>query len=257
MCELFGISSAVSLCPEEILKTFFSHSETHVDGWGLAVFDGNAVNLEKEPVKATDSAYLKHRLRSLKKVRNMFAHIRKATRGINNYENCHPFIMQDCNERNWTLMHNGTIFNCPNLDPYVHGQEGMTDSERILCYIMDRVNAASIIQGRPLTAEERFHLLDEIICAISPSNKLNLLIYDGELFYVHTNYKDSLYVHQEGRTALFSTTPLDNRVWLPLKFTTLLAYRDGRQVAAGTCHGNEYVDNPEDARYFYLDYLEN
>lgn len=257
MCELLGISSAVLLQPKDILRTFYSRSDCNPNGWGLAIFTDNAVNLEKEPVMANDSGYLKYRLRSIKNVRNMFAHIRKATRGNISYENCHPFVMHDCEDRAWTLMHNGTMFNCPSLDPYFQVQEGMTDSERILCYIVDRMNAARVILGRGLTDEERFQLLDEIVCEISLNNKLNLMIYDGDLFYIHTNYKDSLYVRQEMNTALFATVPLDNRLWLPVTFTTLLAYKDGRHIMTGTNHGHEYIDNPEDMQFMYLDYLES
>ncbi len=257
MCELFCISSAILLQPKEILKTFYSRSEINPNGWGLAIFDGNYVCLEKEPIRAIDSNYLKCRLSAIGNVRNLFAHIRKATRGNIVYENCHPFVMHDCEDRAWTLMHNGTIFNSPRLEAYIHEQDGMTDSERILCYIVDRMNAARVIQGRSLTAEDRFKLVDEIICDISYHNKLNLIIYDGEIFYIHTNYKDSLYVRQEMNTALFATVPLDNRLWLPVTFTTLLAFRDGRHIMTGTCHGNEYVDTPEDMQYMYLDYMES
>ena len=256
MCELFAISSAVTLQANELLRAFYSHSKNNQNGWGLAIFHRNGVNLEKEPVKANDSSYLRYRLHSLKNVNNLFAHIRKATRGNISYENCHPFVMDDIEGRTWTLMHNGTIFNCPKLDPYAQIQQGMTDSERILCYIIDRINAASVVLDHKLTQEERFRLLDEIVCEVSLHNKLNLIIYDGELFYIHTNYKNSLYVHQETNMALFATVPIDHRVWLPVTFTTLLGYKDGRHILTGTCHGNEYIDNPEDMQYMYLDYLE-
>ena len=256
MCELFAISSAVTFQPEEILKLFFSHSKINPNGWGLAIFHTHGVNLEKEPVKANDSSYLKYRLHAINNTRNLFAHIRKATRGNISYENCHPFVMSDCDGRTWTLMHNGTMFHCPKLDSYVQIQEGKTDSERILCYIIDRMNASISLLGRGLTTEERFKLMDEIVCDISENNKLNLIIYDGDIFYIHTNYKNSLYVHHDANMAEFATVPLDYRVWLPVKFTTLLGYKDGRHILTGTCHGHEYVDNPEDMEFMYLDYLE-
>ena len=143
MCELFAISSAVLIQPEDLLRSFFSHSKINPNGWGLAIFgNNNTVNLEKEPVSANESCYLRHRLHALHNVSNLFAHIRKATRGNIAYENCHPFVMYDYEGRAWTLMHNGTIFNSPLLEPYVQTQQGMTDSERILCYIIDRINAA-------------------------------------------------------------------------------------------------------------------
>ena len=68
------------------------------------------------------------------------AHIRLATIGDVDYENCHPFVKRDCGGRVWTLIHNGTIFNCPLLDGYVHRQEGSTDSERIFLYLIDCID---------------------------------------------------------------------------------------------------------------------
>ncbi len=256
MCELFAISSSVDVQINNLLKTFFSHSDKNPDGWGLAVFYGNSVSLEKEPACANRSQYLKARLRSKIEIHNMVAHIRRATRGNMDYENCHPFIMRDCDDRAWTLIHNGTIFDSPRLNRYVNIQTGMTDSERILYYIIDRVNARRVELGRALNLDERFALLDEIVCQIAPHNKINLIIYDGEVFYVHTNYKDTLFIRQEMNTAFFATTPLDDRLWLPLPFTTLLAYKDGRHILTGTCHGHEYIDDPSDTKFLYLDYLE-
>ena len=256
MCELFGVSSMERVPVTELLKEFFRHSVRHPNGWGMATFYDNSVSLEKEPVCAVKSGYLRERLRHKIEARNMIAHIRLATRGNMDYENCHPFVLRDNFDRTWTLAHNGTIFDCPALDGYVQTQEGRTDSERILCHIINRVNGEQTRAGRALTAEERFRLLDEIVCQVSPRNKLNLLIYDSEQFYVHTNYADSLYVKQTDGTAIFSTVPLTRTGWEPLPFTTLLAYRDGKRIFQGTGHGHEYKDNPNDMRLIFVDYAE-
>lgn len=97
--------------------------------------------------------------------------------------------------------------------------------------------------GRSLTVEERFDLLDALVTDMSKGNKLILLIYDGELLYVHTNYADSLYYSAREDALLFATTPLDSGNWEPHPFTTLCAYRDGRLVFQGTNHGRQYRDN--------------
>ena len=254
MCELFGISSMDKVTPNGLLREFFDHSVRHPDGWGMAVFYGNAVSLEKEPMPAYKSAYLRERLYHEFEVYNMIAHIRLATRGNLEYGNCHPFVMRDNYDRTWTLAHNGTIFDCPDLDEYIHTQKGLTDSERILCHIIALVNRRQMQAGRALTAEERFMLVDQIACQTAPRNKLNLLIYDSEQFYVHTNYANSLYVKQGDGTAVFSTAPLSKNGWQPVPFTTMLAYRDGRQVLSGTNHGYEYTDNPKDTHLLFVDY---
>lgn len=254
MCELFGVSSRRKIDVTDLLKEFFSHSVTHVNGWGMAIFFGNSVSLEKEPVQAVKSIYLKERLQRKITVRNMIAHIRLATRGVMEYVNCHPFVLRDNFDRCWTLAHNGTIFDAPKLNPYFYQQEGSTDSERILCFLVDQVNQRQSELGRPLTKEERFSLLDGLIGEMAQGNKLNLLIYDGELMYAHTNYADSLYFTQREDAILFATTPLDHGVWNAHPFTTLCAYQDGQRLFQGANHGREYRDNAEDMNMIFADY---
>jgi glutamine amidotransferase len=255
MCELFGVSSFEKVPVDHLLQTFFSHSVRHPNGWGMAIFRHGSVNLEKEPVAAYRSAYLRERLQHPLAVRNMIAHIRLATVGTMDYENSHPFVQWDRSGRCWTLAHNGTIFDAPALNPYVYTQEGHTDSERILCYIVAQIDAAQYDAGRPLNTRERFAVVDRVVCELAPHNKLNLMLYDGELLYVHTNYADSLYVKQSERTALFSTVPLDSKGrWRPLPFTTLCAYQNGKECLRGTNHGFEYIPDPDDTHYLFADY---
>lgn len=256
MCELFGINSFTSMELNKPLKEFFSHSPDHPHGWGLAVFDKNSVSLEKEPIQASKSFYLKERLKHNLHAKAAIAHIRLATRGTMEYQNSHPFVKRDNYNRSWTLAHNGTIFDCPKLNPYLHVQEGRTDSERILCHIIEQVNRRQEEYGRELNADERFQLLDNIVCDIAPRNKLNLLIYDGDRLYVHTNYANSLYVCQKSETALFSTVPLSFGEWNPVPFTTLCAYKNGKRICVGTNHGHEYKDNARDMKYLFADFSE-
>lgn len=57
-------------------------------------------------------------------------------------------------------------------------QNGDTDSERILLHLLELMDKAYIKKGESLTAKERFDVLDRMVVAASPDNKLNLLIYD-------------------------------------------------------------------------------
>lgn len=254
MCELFGVSSKEKISLNALLREFFSHGTDHPHGWGMAFFYPNAVSLEKQPEHSCKSVYLKQRLRAKIKADNMIAHIRLATRGNMDYENTHPFVMRDCENRTWTLAHNGTIFECDALVPLVHEQQGGTDSERILVHIINQMNEKQKEKKRDLTQEERFWLMDEIICDISPENKLNLIFYDGEMMYVHTNYKRSLFWCRKGGAVVFSTKPLDRDIWEELPMNTLQAYRDGRLVYMGTNHGNEFVDSEEKMQMLFLDF---
>lgn len=254
MCELFGVSSRKKTKINDFLWEFYSHSGEHPHGWGLAVLHNGMVSVEKEPVRADRSTYLRERLRHEISVRDAIAHIRLATKGNMEYENCHPFVRQDSSGRRWTLAHNGTMFRCPVLDPYFYQQEGQTDSERILYYLTDRIDKRQEEAGHPLTVEERSEAVDETLCGIAGGNKMNLLIFDGEYLYVHTNYADSLFCLQEEGTAYFSTRPLGKYAWNPVPMSVLCVWKAGEMVYKGTSHHHEYIDNPEDMQGLFLDY---
>lgn len=255
MCEILGLSSRKRITVNRYLQEFFSHSDRHCHGWGMALFYGNAVSLEKEAVCARESQYLRQRIAHPIVIDNMIAHIRLASVGRMFYENCHPFVKHDNGGRSWTLAHNGTIFSYPQLDVFKTLQEGQTDSERILFYIIDEVNKQHDEQGWHLTPEERFRLLDKLVTRMSDGNKLNLLIWDGEYMYVHTNYRNTLYFCQmDSGTVMFSTQPLDNSGWEPVPFLRLLVYREGRLVFVGQGGSKEYFDPEENYEYKNFDY---
>lgn len=251
MCELFGYSSIDSYVINDYLKEFFSHSNKHPHGWGLAYLDGKEVVIEKEPIQATKSNYLKEKLSQPIKKPNVVAHIRYATIGNVDYKNCHPYTKKDSNGRRWTLIHNGTIFDYPPLYKYIKSQKGDTDSERILLLLIDKINDAERVNGNVLSGEERFKILDCVISNMSKGNKLNFILYDGEYMYIHTNYKESLYYLEKNGAILFSTQPLSDENWEAVPFTRLLAYKNGKLRIKGKNHKNEYVDNEENMKLLY------
>lgn len=254
MCELFGVSALDKIELNDLLREFFSHGTEHPHGWGMAFFYSNSVSLEKQPENSCKSNYLKQRLRAKISTDKMLAHIRLATRGTMEYENTHPFVMRDNDNRTWTLIHNGTIFECESLNRFAHVQQGQTDSERILCYIISKVNALQEEKGTALSPKERFELVDEILCEITPENKVNLLLFDGELLYVHTNYPGSLHICEKGQGVVISTRPLDYGPWKELPLNTLEAYWKGKKLYTGTNHGNEFVDSEEKMKLLFLDF---
>ena len=254
MCELFGLSAAKKIPLNLLLQEFFSHGLEHPHGWGMAFFYENAVSLEKQPETSCKSSYLKQRLQTKIEADQMLAHIRLATRGMLDYDNTHPFVMRDNSDRTWTLAHNGTVFECEELNPFVHSQVGQTDSERILCYLLSRVNREQERLERALSQTERFCLMDAILCKITPENKINLLLFDGELLYVHTNYPNSLYQCQKKEGVVISTRPLDSQRWENVPLNRLLAYRKGELFGTGTNHGHTFAESEEKMRLLFLDY---
>lgn len=251
MCEIFGISSANNYTANDDLKHFYSHSDMHPHGWGLACVARNDALIEKESVKANKSNYLKERLSQPIESKILLAHIRFATIGNVEYKNCHPFTGKDSTGRRWTLIHNGTIFDYEPLNRYVKIQRGDTDSERIFLYLLDKLNAAQREKGARLSFEERFALFDGIVCEMAKGNKLNLLFTDGKYLYAHTNCKETLHYLQGGNTTLVATQPLDNRNWQEMPFTQLLAFYKGKLVKAGTVHHQEYIEDKEAMKLIY------
>ena len=255
MCELLGFSSRKRRRRNDLLREFYSHAESHPHGWGLARFpDGGAPLVEKEPVCATRSACLAGLLADPVEDRALIAHIRLATVGHIEYENCHPFTATDNSGRIWTLAHNGTIFNGPELNDYIGIQYGDTDSERVLLHLIDRIDREQIRLGRALDEEERFGTLAAVIAELSKGNKLNLLIYDGEVLYAHCNFRGTLHVRREADAVTFSTRPLSGEGWEEAPFTSLVAAKDGEIIRTSPPHGNEYIYNPNDYRMVYMDF---
>lgn len=251
MCELFGISSAKDMQINDYLKSFYSHCDEHPHGWGLAVMQSNQIKLEKQPIKAYESEYLKQILSTSIYAKHAFAHIRLATIGIMDSKNCHPFTKKDNNGRTWTLIHNGTIFDYEPLNKFLSTQTGDTDSERILLFIVEQVNSIEDSRGMSMNKEQRFNVINSLITSLAKSNKLNLMIYDGEIMYVHINCNNSLYFLEKNDSLIFSTRPLTDDKWQEVQLNTVYGVNDGKIEYNGNKHDNEYVITDEHIEFIF------
>ncbi|MEE0902085.1 MAG: class II glutamine amidotransferase [Methanobrevibacter sp.] len=249
MCEIFCFNSNTPKQLNECLECFYNHSEEHPHGWGLATMQSDEFVIRKEPIKATCSQYLRDILSNPVVGKNVFAHIRLATVGEIISPNCHPFIEADDNNRSWMLIHNGTIFDFPELDKYRDVENGDTDSERILLYIIDKINEFEKAKNAPSTIKERFNLLTEVITDLSKNNKLNLMFYDGDLTYIHSNMRDSLYYLKNDEEFLVASTPLtDDENWKSVELNKLFGLIDGRIIFESAEHENEFILTEEHER---------
>lgn len=254
MCELLGVTSKNKITMDKYFETFFSHSVEHRNGWGLALFDDFQVFIEKEPARAIDSSCLKSRLEKGIQTSKCIAHIRRATIGQVNTNNSHPFAKCDDCGRMWVLAHNGTIFDSDILAPYQYVQEGTTDSERILLYLVDQMNRFRTRHKKLPDEDARIRIVDEMIQNIVPGNKVNLMIYDGSLFYVHKNEAETMYRKEEKDGVIFSTQPLDQEGWEEVVQNRLLVFQDGKLLYVGSSHDHTYVLDEEKMRLLFFDY---
>ncbi len=243
MCELFGFTSKHEKDLRNYLREFFSHSVRHPHGWGLATFEKGKVNTITEPVSAVKSEIIENVIDNISPQKTFIGHIRLATVGSLEKNNCHPFSIKDCEERDWTFAHNGTIFNGMTLYKYRETQKGSTDSERVLMYFIDMINENIKKKSSSLDITERCNIIDKAITAISKRNKLNILLFDGELFYVHSNMKNTLFMKEEAGEVTFGTVTYDDVGWENCPLCRLLVYKDGELIYEGKKHDNEYVDS--------------
>lgn len=240
MCELLGFTSVHEKDVREYLKEFYSHGIHHPHGWGLMYEDNGERKVYREAVCSATSNTISGVIAEIPPQSNLLAHIRLATVGSIKVENCHPYSQTDNTGRCWTLIHNGTIYSGRQLMKYLYTQTGDTDSERISLALLDEIN-----DRNPETAKQRFDVVDNFVVSLSKRNKLNLMIYDGELLYVHQNMKDTLYYKAENDSIVFSTKPLDDDNWKPYPMTQLCAFRAGEKVFEGTKHENIFVPTLE------------
>lgn len=240
MCELFGASLKRPVDLRKYLAEFYSHSVRHPHGWGLMSEKDGRISIVKEEFCAAESETLSGILEDLPAQKNVLAHIRYATVGAKCIENSHPFSGLDNSGRRWTLIHNGTVYSGFALMKYFNVQTGKTDSERIFLHLLNNLNCAIEKDHRP-DAESRFAVVEELVNSLSYRNKLNLMIFDGELLYVHKNMKDTLSYKKTEDGILLSTEPLEEQGWSDLPMCRLYAFRQGEKVLEGRCHGNEFI----------------
>ncbi len=242
MCELLGFTSSKKTDIRDSLRSFFSHSDKNPHGWGM-MYGSPGRTVVKEAVSAEKSAFLAGLIEELPQQKNLLAHIRFATVGSINENNCHPFSALDISGREWTLIHNGTIFNGRHNHRYSAVQTGDTDSERFFLSMLDTVNE-QLSKSVP-TERARFELINSFIAENAPRNKLNLMIFDGDLLYVHKNLKNTLCFKRLENGLIFATKPLDDGQWVPFPMAQVIAYRNGAEVFRGDRHKGVFVPSLE------------
>ena len=91
----------------------------------------------------------------------------------------------------------------------------------------------------------RFEVINKFIAENAPKNKLNLMIYDGDLLYVHKNLKNTLCFKRLKDGIIFSTKPLDDGIWIPFPMAQVIAYKNGSERYRGDRHKGDFVPTIE------------
>lgn len=255
MCQLLGMNCNV---PTDICFSFTGfqarggRTDQHSDGWGIAFFEeaGCRVFLDTHP--SCDSAIARLVREYPIRSKNVIAHIRKATQGIVNLENTHPF-QREAWGRYWIFAHNGNLLD---FSPILTGRYlpvGNTDSERAFCFLLDRL-VARFPKGMP-DIQELFVAVQELTLELAHYGECNFLLSNGEWLIAHCSSRLAYIVREapfthahltdedvlvdfselatEGdRVAVIATQPLtDNEVWTTIPSGTLIAFQNGLCVA--------------------------
>ncbi|MBW8846333.1 MAG: class II glutamine amidotransferase [Burkholderiales bacterium] len=187
MCELFALNSRLPAAANFSLRGFAARggrTADHVDGWGLALHDGEHCEVVVEDQPAAHSDLASHYGQHPVQARNIIAHIRKATQGARAVENCHPF-RRDWAGRTWAFAHNGDL---KDFHPSLSGAfrpAGQTDSERAFCWLMQRLQQrfGEQLPGWPELAATLTPWLHEI----AEHGRFNLLLTDGRAMLAHAS----------------------------------------------------------------------
>ncbi|RYV01455.1 class II glutamine amidotransferase [Shewanella sp. OPT22] len=142
MCELLAMSANV---PTDIVFSFTGLIERggntgpHVDGWGIAFYEGKGNRIFKD-VSPSSASHIAQVIKTYPiKSEAVISHIRQANRGGNSLENTHPFNRVLWG-RNWCYAHNGQL---SDYDEVIGVKRifpvGETDSELAFCWILEQV----------------------------------------------------------------------------------------------------------------------
>jgi glutamine amidotransferase len=184
MCELLGMECNV---PTDIVFSFSGLAlrggarGPHADGWGLALYEGNAVRTFLEPAAAAKSALAAYVRENPIKTLLAIAHVRKRTRGPVSLANTHPFV-RELWGRHFTFAHNGTVRAVKRHPLGRFRPIGTTDSEHAFCAIMSAVERA-FPDGYPADKRELWREIARIGGEIGARGTFNFLLGDGTHLY--------------------------------------------------------------------------
>ena len=253
MCQLLGMNCNT---PTDITFSFAGFSQRagntdhHSDGWGIAFFEEGGLRHLVDHRPAVDSPVAELVRRYPIKSRNVIAHIRKATQGEVQLQNCHPFV-RELWGKNWVFAHNGDLKDFrPRLHAHFH-PVGDTDSEHAFCWIMQELWKS---HADTPSVQELSSTLRELAAEIAPHGTFNFLLSNGQALWAHANthlcYTERAHPFAQAhlqdedlsidfaqhttpndRVAIIVTAPLTtNEAWTHFKQGELMAFVDGCRV---------------------------
>jgi glutamine amidotransferase len=254
MCQLLALNCAAPTDIRFSLTGFVARggiTDHHVDGWGVAFFEDKACRLFVDPQSSASSALAEMIKRYPIKSRNTIAHIRKATQGQPQLENCHPF-MRELWGRHWIFAHNGDLVGYAPVPVDVYCPVGSTDSERAFCAVLQGLRAR--FRGTQPPLDELFEALKDLTGEITSYGAFNFAMSNGQALFAHCStqlhYLErswpfstahlvdadvsidfAEHMSPEDAVAVIATSPLtDDEIWTPFSPGDLAMFQHGKLV---------------------------
>jgi predicted glutamine amidotransferase len=251
MCELLGMSANV---PTDICFSFSGlmqrggRTGPHRDGWGIALYEGQACRLFHDPRPSVASEIADLIQRYSIKSNIVITHIRQANRGKVCLANTHPFA-RELWGASWVFAHNGQLKGIKKRSLEYYRTIGSTDSEHAFCWMLGRIRKA--FPRRPQRAEKLWELIKRLAIELDELGTFNCLMSDGKHLYAYCSTKLCWLTRQHpfGRARLvdtgqvidfsLETTPrdvvtviasrrlTDNETWNDMAKGSLLAFHNG------------------------------
>jgi predicted glutamine amidotransferase len=226
MCRMVGLVAAYPIRVVDLLRdaprSLRQLSNEHADGWGVAIEAGGAAGwqIHRSIACAARCPRFDAVVEGVE-ARVLIAHVRNKTVGEASLANTHPF-----QRGRFVFAHNGTV----RADALVARSsaarlaeiEGGTDSERLLAFLLTRIDEAGEVGRGVAAAVRELHAIAELGAA-------SFLLSDGGKLYAH-RFGRTLFVLDRGDATLVASEPLTGEPWREIAEGGLVVI-DERQLA--------------------------
>jgi len=186
MCDLLGLTFNTEIMSKISLNLFQERGLTNPDGWGLAYYNKNRLQIIKEARSSVNSS-LYDFMESWIHSKIIISHVRRSTRGAPSYFNTHPFYRQlnrDGVKYEYAFAHNGTLTDVISLQSKRFLPIGETDSEKAFCYLLDVLSSRETLQW----GTKDFQFLESVLREINDGqNTLNCIFSDGVHLFCYSD----------------------------------------------------------------------
>ena len=202
MCDLLGLSFTTPIAAKISLDIFQKRGDVNPDGWGLAFYFDDKLQIIKEPKSSVNSGLFDFMERYIHS-KTIISHVRRSTRGIPSYLNTHPFYRRlslGSENHEFAFAHNGTLTQLEKVKLDRFTPLGETDSEHAFCHLLDLISK----RGNTGWHENDFAFIENTLRDINDGkNTLNAIFSDGVHLFCYSDEND----HNNGLRFTKQRTP--------------------------------------------------